>query len=225
MTDNTTTETAPEEAAPAPTATEILAGELKERFGAGDDPYDLGNQSVVIDAHRLIESLRWLRDERDMCILVDIVGIDYLAYPGHRNERFAVAYLLKGLEGGKRIRLKVFLDEEEPEVASAAGLWKNANWFEREVWDQYGIVFTGHPNLKRLLNHHEFVGHPLRKDYPVQKRQHLSINDPMIDELVDELELRGYQVVERPTASETGQTLSGDDATGSPQREREGDQA
>ena len=56
-----------------------------------------------------------------------------------------------------------------------------ADWLERETWDQYGIVFTGHPNLKRLLNHHEFVGHPLRKDYPVQKRQHLSINDPMLD--------------------------------------------
>jgi NADH-quinone oxidoreductase subunit C len=86
-------------------------------------------------------------------------------------------------------------------------MYKSADFAERETWDQYGIVFAGHPNLKRLLNHHEFVGHPLRKDYPCQKRQKLSINDPMIDQLEARLRSMGYTILDRGEAY-NGQPIS-----------------
>ena len=79
-------------------------------------------------------------------------------------------------------------------LPSVHDLFPIADWQERETWDQYGITFEGHPNLKRLLNHHEFEGHPLRKDYPVQRRQHLSQNDPMHDQLEKALIKNGYSV-------------------------------
>ena len=86
----------------------------------------------------------------------------------------------------------------EPSVPSVHDLWKIADWQERETWDQYGIVFEGHPNLKRLLNHVEFVGHPLRKDYPARKRHTLSTNDPMLDQLEARLKAKGFEILESP---------------------------
>ena len=87
--------------------------------------------------------------------------------------RFEVVYHFYSLARSRRVRVKVPLTEAEPAVDSLVPLWQSANWFEREVWDMYGIRFTGHPNLKRLLMYEPFEGHPLRKDYPVAKRQPL----------------------------------------------------
>jgi NADH-quinone oxidoreductase subunit C len=88
-------------------------------------------------------------------------------------ERFAVVYHLYSVPLKHRLRLEVLVDEADAEVDSVASLWATADWLEREVWDMFGIRFKGHPNLKRILMYDEFVGHPLRKDYPVNKRQPL----------------------------------------------------
>ena len=87
--------------------------------------------------------------------------------------RFAVVYHFFSLPLKHRLRLEVLVDEGDPEVDSLTSLWPGANWLEREVWDMLGIRFRGHPNLKRILMYQEFVGHPLRKDYPVNQRQPL----------------------------------------------------
>ncbi len=91
----------------------------------------------------------------------------------HDEYRFDVVYHFYSSTRNHRLRLKVPLTSADPVVESLAGLWHSANWFEREVWDMFGVRFTGHPNLKRILMYEEFQGHPLRKDYPVRKRQPL----------------------------------------------------
>ena len=95
-------------------------------------------------------------------------------WPGPpENARFAVVYHFFSLPLKHRLRLEVPLDEDDPEVDSVTSLWAGANWLEREVWDMFGIRFRGHPNLKRILMYAEFDGHPLRKDYAVNRRQPL----------------------------------------------------
>ena len=91
----------------------------------------------------------------------------------HDTHRFEVVYHFYSTHYHHRLRLRVPLTAADPSVASLTGLWRSADWFEREAWDMFGVVFTGHPNLKRLLMYPEFQGHPLRKDYPVRKRQPL----------------------------------------------------
>ena len=102
-------------------------------------------------------------------MLADITAVDYLG----RKPRFDVVYHLVSLPLGQRLRIKVRPDDAEPAVDSLAPLWDSANWLEREVWDMFGIRFIGHPDLKRILLYEEFQGHPLRKDYPIRKRQPL----------------------------------------------------
>jgi len=168
------------------------------RFGLVRDPADRWDLTVRCTSDQLRDVVQFLRDDvrLRMDMLLDIAGVDYLSYPDHREERFAVVYLFKSLAFNHRLALKVMVDEIDAQVPSIHDLFKIADWHERETWDQFGIVFSGHPNLKRLLNHHEFVGHPLRKDYPVQKRQKLSVNDPMLDQLVLRLRQNGYTVLE-----------------------------
>lgn len=185
---------------------------LSERFGASLDPRDQWGLTAIVPAERLRAALQFLRDDASVeaDVMVDITAIDYLGFPGHDQARFAVVYNLKSQRvSSHRLRIKVWVEEESPKVPSVHDLWKIANWQERETWDQYGIVFEGHPNLKRLLNHIEFVGHPLRKDYPAKKRQWLSTNDPMLDQLEARLAQKGYEVLEHasvnsPSVEETG---------------------
>ena len=92
---------------------------------------------------------------------------------GQASARFELVYHFYSLPLNQRIRIKVPVEESDPVVDSLTVLWASANWFEREVWDMFGIKFRGHPNLKRILMYEEFVGYPLRKDYPVNKRQPL----------------------------------------------------
>jgi len=102
-------------------------------------------------------------------VLLDVTAVDYLG----REPRFEVVYHLLSLPYNQRLRIKVRVSGEKPALDSLTGLWESANWLEREVWDMFGIEFSGHPNLKRILLYPEFQGHPLRKDYPVRKRQPL----------------------------------------------------
>lgn len=143
----------------------------------------------------LYKILSFLRDdpEMDCNLLTDITAVDYLDYPIQKRQRFEVVYHLHSLDKGHRLRLKVPVPANDPEVDSAVPLWKAANWLEREVWDMYGIRFRNHPNLKRILNHMEFEGHPLRRDYPLNKRQVLTMNDSLLDEMDKRLKEKGLK--------------------------------
>lgn len=177
------------------TGEEILK-KLNEKFPeaikGSTDRY--GQLEIQVETSAIARVLQFLRDEKelDFNMLIDLVGIDYLAYPNWAGNRFGVAYLLKSLTFGHRLHLKVTTPESEPAVPTISHLYANANWLEREAFDQYGIRFSGHPNMKRILNHHEFVGHPLRKDYPITRRQALSANDSLMDEMDVRLKEKGW---------------------------------
>lgn len=135
-----------------------------------------GDHAAVVDRAVILDVLRFCRDAPDFRfdVLMDLTAVDYLKYPGREfGPRFEVVYHLYSLTHTHRLRLKVRVEEDDAHVPSAASLWPIANWFEREVWDMFGIRFDGHPDLRRLLMYEEFQGHPLRKDYPVNKRQPL----------------------------------------------------
>jgi NADH-quinone oxidoreductase subunit C len=107
-------------------------------------------------------------------VLMDLTAVDYSKFPGREDgPRFEVVYHLYSLAHNHRLRVKVRVDEDDPVVPTAVALWPIANWYEREVWDMFGVRFEGHPDLRRLLMYEEFVGHPLRKDYPINRRQPL----------------------------------------------------
>jgi NADH-quinone oxidoreductase subunit C len=135
-----------------------------------------GDHTAVVGRSAIREVLKFCRDEPDLRfdVLMDLTAVDYLKYPEREfGPRFEVVYHLYSLPHNHRLRLKVRVEEDDARVPSAAGLWPIANWFEREVWDMFGIRFDGHPDLRRLLMYEEFQGHPLRKDYPANKRQPL----------------------------------------------------
>ena len=144
----------------------------------------------IVEREKLVEVVKSL----DYDVLIDIVGVDYLGMENHKGKRFAVIYCLKNTKNMARVRIKVQVEEQE-KIPTLSKIYPIANWQEREVWDQFGIVFDEHPNLKRILNHVDFEGHPLRKDYPAKKRQWLSENDQMQDQLEKRLETLGYRVL------------------------------
>ena len=113
--------------------------------------------------------------------LLDITAIDYSEYAIEQESEFALIYIIRHENFKEHIVIKTYI--ENLETDSFAYLFKGANWLEREVFDQYGIIFTNHPNLRRILNHKEFVGHPLRKSYPITKGQFLHEVDDLIDEM------------------------------------------
>lgn len=133
-----------------------------------------GDETVVVKKGALVEVIRFLKEapEMDFNVLIDLSAVDYLTF-GETRPRFEVVYHLYSLLKNHRLRLKVPVEEKDPAVPTLTGIWPVADWYEREVWDMFGIRFLGHPNLKRILMYEEFVGHPLRKDYPVSKRQPL----------------------------------------------------
>jgi NADH-quinone oxidoreductase subunit C len=139
-----------------------------------------GDDTIVVDGSAIGHTLKTLRDDAQlyMNFLVDITAVDYLG----RDFRFEVVYHLRSFKTGARLRVKALLTEPEdgsnPILDSACDLWASANWFEREIWDLYGIKFRNHPDLRRILMYEEFVGHPLRKDYPKEKRQPLVRRPP-----------------------------------------------
>ena len=130
-----------------------------------------GETVVVVPRDAAHEALRTLRDhpETSFEMLSDLTVVDYLG----RTPRFEVVYQLYSLTQNHRARVKVLVPEDDPVVASVSDLWKSADWAEREAWDLFGIRFSGHPDLRRILMYPEFEGHPLQKDYPLLKRQPL----------------------------------------------------
>lgn len=152
-----------------------------------------GELTLILRPDYLKEVALALRDEADFDfkLLIDVCGVDYLHYGisewetesatstgfergviqdnyiHHQGKRFASVYHLLSLTQNQRIRLKVFLDEASPIVPTVVDLWPAANWFEREAFDLFGIIYDGHPDLRRILTDYGFVGHPFRKDFPL----------------------------------------------------------
>ena len=131
-----------------------------------------GDQTFTVQKNVLIDLFKFLRDdpELDFKFLMDLTAVDYL---NRKDNRFEVVYHFYSLKHNHRLRVKVPVSEDDCTIDSVSSLWKTANWYEREVWDLYGIKFNGHPDMRRILLYEEFKGHPLRKDYPINKRQPL----------------------------------------------------
>ncbi len=173
-----------------------LTRHLEERFsGLGCNlEQGLGEVTLVVPADSLIQVAKALRDEDDFSFeeLIDVCGVDYSAYgetewqttgaPNtgfgrgversaqlefDKEKRFAAVYHLLSLRLNQRLRLRVFVNTEHPIVPSVVGIWTVADWFEREAFDLYGILFDGHPDLRRILTDYGFIGHPFRKDFPL----------------------------------------------------------
>ena len=179
---------------------EKIVSVLADKFGGKADGAAKWDVCVVVPNENLHAAVEYLKNEAPakMEMLLDVAGIDYLTYPNHEGPRFAVSYSFKSMSTvGARIRLKVLVGESDLKVQSVTDLYRSADWLEREVFDQYGITFAGHPDLRRILNHVEFQGHPLRKDYPAHKRQWLSTSDFLLPALEQRLESKGYKIVQR----------------------------
>lgn len=140
---------------------------LKSRFGDKIVAVkeERGETTVVIDLSIQKELLRELRMDEGFSydMLVDLCGVDYFK----DKPRFGVVYLLRSLKDGDMVRIRVRLDESD-QIETVSDLWKAANWLEREVYDMFGIKFKDHPDLRRILLSDDFVGHPLRKDFPAE---------------------------------------------------------
>ena len=132
----------------------------------------LGELTIVVKAEDLVSVCMTLRDHENLHFeqLIDLTGVDYSHYGdgGYEGPRFAVSYHLLSLKHNWRVRLRVFAaDDGFPVLESVVNVWNCANWYEREAFDLFGIMFTGHPDLRRILTDYGFVGHPFRKDFPL----------------------------------------------------------
>jgi NADH-quinone oxidoreductase subunit C len=155
----------------------MLIDKLKERFGAevlGAEDAS-GEETIAIGREHAYDLLRALRDEPgfEFNFLSDLTAVDWL----DRKPRFDVVHYLNSLTLGHRLRVKIGVDAADPWVDSVVGNWGAADWLERECFDMFGIVFKGHPDLRRILMYDSFEGHPLRKDYLYNKRQ------PIVEEI------------------------------------------
>ncbi len=148
-----------------------VLSKLKEKFGDAivATHSDFGDDTAVVRRERIVEICTFLRDDPALRFdfAMDLTGVDYLG----EEPRFEVVYHLYSLEKKHRVRIKSRVPEEDPVIDSVVPVWIGIDWYEREAYDMYGIIFRGHPNLKRILMYESFVGHPLRKDYPKAKRQ------------------------------------------------------
>jgi len=134
----------------------------------------LGELTVVVKAAGLPDTLKSLRDAAGFEQMIDLCGVDYSTYGDGAKEinregrRFAVVYHLLSVAQNTRLRVRIFAEDDEfPVLESATDIWPSANWYEREAFDLYGIVFNGHPDLRRILTDYGFVGSPFRKDFPL----------------------------------------------------------
>ena len=158
---------------------ESLAGALKsvlaDKLAGLQTQY--GELTIIVRAEDVITVSTMLRDDSifDFDTLIDLCGIDYSTYgndlsvkQGLRDKRFAVIYHLLSVNRNHRLRIRVLAENNEfPVIDSVTEIWPVANWFEREAFDLYGIVFTGHPDLRRILTDYGFIGNPFRKDFPL----------------------------------------------------------
>ena len=156
------------------TTADRLAGAVRSALGEGaPEPSVTGGEvTIVAGCEQWMSIAQTLRDAPDLRFdtLIDICGVDYKGYANREAEgpRYAVVYHLLSVELNQRLRVRVFCaDEALPQVDSVISIWPAANWFEREAFDLFGIVFRGHPDLRRILTDYGFIGHPFRKDFPL----------------------------------------------------------
>ena len=147
---------------------------------------------MLIEANDIKSTISKLKNEDNYTTLLDITIIDYLKFPDVTPSRFAAVYILRDTSFKNQISVKSFIDDDTLELETISDIYAAANWAEREAFDQYGIKFKGHPNLKRVLNHHQFVGHPLRKDYEITKGQICTQTEDLMDEMHPLLTSKGY---------------------------------
>jgi NADH-quinone oxidoreductase subunit C len=154
-----------------------FAAHVQELFSAAitDAREYLGELTLEVRRDDIIPVCTRLRDDPALAFtqLMDVCGVDYLEYgresaAGTRSgPRFAAVYHLLSMKYNRRVRLRAWLDDEMPLIASVTGIWNSANWYEREAFDLFGIIFEGHPDLRRILTDYGFVGHAFRKDFPL----------------------------------------------------------
>jgi NADH-quinone oxidoreductase subunit C len=154
--------------------TELLAEKVKALLGNRITGVvdALGEVTVTVKAANAVESMLLLRDDPELRFeqVIDVCGMDYKTYGDGRWEgaRFAAVYHLLSVSRNNRLRVRVFApDDDMPLLDSVVDVWPSANWFEREAFDLFGIIFNGHPDLRRILTDYGFIGHPFRKDFPI----------------------------------------------------------
>jgi NADH-quinone oxidoreductase subunit C len=144
---------------------------LREQFGS--DSFTTSefrdNRRIHVKADRTHPFLAYLKEVLGFDMLFELTAADYLKYPDARD-RYGLVYGLLNMNTGERVFVKTYVNDPEPAIPSAYDLWKGADWMEREVYDMYGVVFTGHPDHRRILMPEEFTSYPMRKDYPLRGR-------------------------------------------------------
>lgn len=149
---------------------EVLRSDLIAKFGSDQFTFlttPVGDQVIETPKAASHALLQYLKEYAGFDFLMDVCGVDY----PNRAKRFDVVYHLFNSKDFSRVRVKTQVSEDET-IGTATNIWVGADWFEREAYDMFGIVFDGHPNLRKILTHHQFVGHPLRKDYEADAQQH-----------------------------------------------------
>lgn len=152
---------------------EKLVERLQNRFGdALKSCVDAANEvTIEVPCEQVVEICTALRDDNGLHFeqLIDLCGVDYFEHGegAWQGPRYAVVYHLLSIQNNIRLRVRAFVDDDEPLIDSVVGVWNGANWFEREAFDLFGILFDGHPDLRRLLTDYGFIGHPFRKDFPL----------------------------------------------------------
>ncbi|MFM8320916.1 MAG: NADH-quinone oxidoreductase subunit C [Chloroflexota bacterium] len=140
-----------------------IADDMIQRFGA--TTYEFRDEiSLVLPPEQIVDAARALRDQHSFELLVEETAVDY--WP-EQEPRFHVVYRMRSLKHNAIIGIRVPLNGNSPSMPSLVEVYANANWFERELWDMFGIRFDGHPDMRRLVMPEDWVGHPLRKDYPL----------------------------------------------------------
>ena len=145
-----------------------LTGLLGDKLAGAEER--LGELTVVVKVAGMLDALTRLRDAAGFEQMIDLCGVDYSAYGdgAWEGRRFAIVYHLLSVAHNVRLRVRIFAEDDDfPVLESVADIWPCANWYEREAFDLYGIVFTGHPDLRRILTDYGFVGNPFRKDFPL----------------------------------------------------------
>jgi NADH-quinone oxidoreductase subunit C len=218
-----------------------LASTLEERFAdlSCQVERSCGEVTLVVPADKLIEVASSLRDDDEFGFteLIDLCGIDYAEYGSsqwqtsgapntgfgrgvteqegdepEQNRRFAAVYHLLSISNNIRLRLRVFVDTNQPIVASVVPVWASANWFEREAFDLYGILFDGHPDLRRILTDYGFIGHPFRKDFPLIGQVEMRYDEAQGRVIYEPVSIDPRTLVPRVTR-EDNRYLNEDDAT------------
>ena len=186
-----------------------------------------GMVSVTVEKKQLVSAVA-VAKEAGFEMLSDIFGIDYLDYPGHQGKRFTVAYNLYSITGGERLFIRVNLDEGES-LPTVTHLWKGANFMEREVYDMFGVVFEGHPDLRKLITPEDLDGHPHRKDFPVGETPTLFGEGRFLDPAAFRAGMTGQNSgltgwkggARKGTRSEQGRELIAHDITGQAKGKKE----